>query len=171
MELTGITRRIDQLGRIVIPKEIRASLRIKNGDELEIYTKENDIILKKNSSLNKLTDIGNIIVSSLNYYLKFNVFLTDKDKYISISGSLKNKYLNKEISKEIQSIIEKRTPILFSQKALKLTETNQEQGNFIINPIIVNGDAFGALIIYSEKEVIDNTIPNLLTMVLSKYLE
>ena len=97
MELTGITRRIDQLGRIVIPKEIRASLRIKNGDELEIYTKENDIILKKNSSLNKLTDIGNIIVSSLNYYLKFNVFLTDKDKYISISGSLKNKYLNKEI--------------------------------------------------------------------------
>ena len=108
MKLAGIVRRIDELGRIVVPKEIRKTLHIKNGENLEIFMNDDQIILKKYSELSNLTELSDTITETLNTYLKENVLLSDTDKFISISGPLKKKYINEEISEAILKYMNKR---------------------------------------------------------------
>ena len=91
MKTTGVIRRIDDLGRIVIPKEIRKTMRIKNGESLEIYLDEDSIILKKYSPIESLETIASKYVETFNRVLKHNVIVTDKDRVIAIAGNLKKK--------------------------------------------------------------------------------
>ena len=100
MKLAGIVRRIDELGRIVIPKEIRKTLHIKNGENLEIFIQNDNIILKKYSELGNLQELSDTITKSLNYLLKENILITDTDKDISIERKQKNKYLKQEIREQ-----------------------------------------------------------------------
>ena len=86
MKLAGIVRRIDELGRIVIPKEIRKTLHIKNGENLEIFTQNDNIVLKKYSELGNLKELSDTITKSLNQLLKENILITDTDKFISIEA-------------------------------------------------------------------------------------
>ena len=100
MKATGVVRRIDDLGRIVIPKEIRRTLRIKEGDPLEIFTeKDGDIILKKYSPIGELTNFATEYVESLNKITGHIALITDRDTVIAISGTTKKDILEQKISK------------------------------------------------------------------------
>ena len=156
----GIIRRIDNLGRIVIPKEIRNILRIKNGDSLEINTEGETVTLKKYSELNNLIEIENVIASLLKETLKKDILITDKDKYIV---GTKKEYINKIITNELLEILENRQMIIRKEK----------NNNILINPIIINGDVVGSIIIISKEEINENQIKTvtLLTNFLIKFIE
>ena len=108
MKTTGIIRRIDELGRIVIPKEIRKNLRIKNGESLEIYLENDSIILKKYSQIESLKNVSIDYVEAFNQIIKHNIIVTDRDKVIAATGPLKKKYLDKEINEFTERSIERR---------------------------------------------------------------
>ncbi len=173
MKLAGIVRRIDELGRIVIPKEIRKTLHIKNGENLEIFTQNDNIVLKKYSELGNLKELSDTITKSLNQLLKENILITDTDKFISIEGKLKNKYLKQEISEQILKYINERKTVILKNQALNFTKDSKETGNIIISPIISNGDALGSSIIITDKNITENIIYtiNIITTILSKYIE
>ena len=84
MKATGIIRRIDDLGRVVIPKEIRKNLRIKEGDNLEIFVSGEEVILKKYSMMNKINDLAFELTDSIYTFMKHSIFITDTDTVIVI---------------------------------------------------------------------------------------
>lgn len=174
MKATGIMRRIDELGRIVIPKEIRKSLRIKEGENLEIYVENETIMLKKYSVLKNLTDMATIYTEVVNSLIKENIIITDTDTVIAASGKYKKKLLNKNISDELLNSIKRRENLLENhKKTLKITNEEFEV-TYSIHTIVVEGDAVGLVIIFSEDEQIDEKIDEtclLAANFLAKYLE
>ena len=173
MKLAGIVRRIDELGRIVIPKEIRKTLHIKNGENLEIFVQNETIIIKKYSELGNLKELSDTLTKTVNQILKDNILITDTDKFISISGPLKKKYLKEEISETILKYINDRKNVILKDKKINITKDKVENKNIFISPIISNGDAIGALIIISDKELTSNNLESvtLLSKVLAKHIE
>ena len=173
MKLAGIVRRIDELGRIVIPKEIRKTLHIKNGENLEIFINDDQIILKKYSELGNMQELSETITETLNNILKANILISDTDKFISISGPLKKKYLKEEISETILKYINDRKNVILKDKKINMTKDKTENKNIFISPIISNGDAIGAIIIISDKELTSNNLESvsLLSKVLAKHIE
>jgi AbrB family transcriptional regulator (stage V sporulation protein T) len=153
VKATGIVRRIDDLGRIVIPKEIRRILRIRNGESLEIYIDEPElIVLKKFSPMSELEDFAKEYVDSIYTTVKHNIFITDRDKIIAVAGPLRKKYLGKEISKYLETAILRRENFVERhKKKIKLTEDSEEEGIYAISSIISNGDCIGLVIILSEE--------------------
>ncbi len=175
MKTTGVIRRIDDLGRIVIPKEIRKSLRIKDGESLEIYLDSDNIILKKYSELANLGDFYKNYVDSVNSYIKENMIITDRNNIVAVAGELKKKYLNKIISLDIDKIIQQRN-IIFQQefRDLQLIPNIIEKASYIIAPIIVNGDAIGAVLLLSTKRKLDDFDEKTVSIAakfLGKYIE
>ena len=147
---SGIVRRIDELGRIVIPKEIRKNLRIKNGDNLEILVEGENITLRKYSQIENATDMANVYAESFYQVLKYNVIITDTDKVIAIAGNLKKKYLNMGISEMVETMIERRNSMVERKKSnIEITPGLIEFGYYAIAPIINNGDSIGSVIILS----------------------
>ena len=106
MKATGIVRRIDDLGRVVIPKEIRRTMRIREGDPLEIYTdREGGVILKKYSPINELNEFAGEFIESAHSVLGEAAVVTDTDQVVAVSGIPKKGYLEKRISPDIEKII------------------------------------------------------------------
>lgn len=138
----GIVRRIDELGRIVIPKEIRDILNINNGDELEIITENNDILLRKYSRLSNEKEKYDQIMESLNPLVDGLLLLTDNDRIIS-----KGSYENETISFDIKSIIRERKPYQSSFIEKYQLGNNTLQGYFYIFPILHNSVIKGSIII------------------------
>lgn len=173
MKLAGIVRRIDELGRIVVPKEIRKTLHIKNGENLEIFINDDTIILKKYSELGNMQELSDTIAETLNSNIKANVLISDTDKFISISGSLKKKYLNEEISEILLKYINDRKTVILKDKNINITKEKTENTNIFISPIISSGDAIGSIIVISDKELTSCNIEsiNLLSKVLAKHIE
>ena len=173
MKLAGIVRRIDELGRIVVPKEIRKTLHIKNGENLEIFINDDTIVLKKYSELGNMQELSDTITETLNSTLKASVLISDTDKYISISGPLKKKYLNDEISETILKYINDRKTVILKDKSINLTKDKSENENIFISPIISSGDVVGSIIVISKKELNSSNIEsiNLLSKVLAKHIE
>lgn len=176
MKSTGVIRRIDELGRIVIPKEIRKTLRIHDGDSLEIFIDNSEnIILSKFSELGKINDYAINFSKTIYKFLKRDVIITDTDKIIAIDGSLKKKYSDKQISSELSTYLKVRELTKIEESTnLKIIDDETLQGYFIISPIIVESDTIGLLIIYSEDEKlneIDTKIIQFVTSFFTKYLE
>ena len=147
---TGIVRRIDELGRIVIPKEIRKSLRIKNGDNLEILVDGENITLKKYSQIENATDMATIYAESFYQVLKYNVIVTDTDKVVAAAGNLRKKYLNMGISDSLTTMIERRDSFVERKKSsIEIVPGLSEYGYYTIATIINNGDSIGSVIILS----------------------
>ena len=147
---TGIIRRIDELGRIVIPKEIRKTLRIKNGDNLEIVVDGESIILRKYSQIENITDMATVYAESFFQVLKYNVIITDTDRIIAVAGNLKNKYLNMEISDSLTSMIERRDSFVERKNdSIEIITGIKEYGYYAMATIINNGDSIGSVIILS----------------------
>ncbi|MDF2865986.1 MAG: stage sporulation protein [Clostridia bacterium] len=153
MKATGIVRKIDDLGRIVIPKEIRKGLRIRVGDPLEIYVEKNgEIILKKYAPMGDLLKISEQYADTLFATSGFSVCITDTDTIIAVSGCAKKDYLDKEINENILKIMEERTTWSTkddsSIKILK-SETTPKYGSQAIAPIVSDGDIIGSVILFS----------------------
>ena len=109
MKATGIVRRIDDLGRVVIPKEIRRTMRIREGDPLEIYTsREGEVIFKKYSLIGGLEDFAAQFCDTLNRSTNFTAAVTDRDSIIAIAGNGKRELLGKPISSQLEEIMEQR---------------------------------------------------------------
>ncbi len=175
MKTTGVVRRIDDLGRIVIPKEIRKSLRIKDGESLEIFLDNNNIILKKYYPLNNLSDFYKNYVDSIYSSIKENIFIVDRDTIIAIAGDLKKKYLGKNISSSIDNIVQKRINITEKEmKNINLSEDLIEKCSYTISPIIANGDAIGAVMMLSLDRNLDDFDEKTISIAakfLGKYIE
>ena len=160
MKATGVVRRIDDLGRIVIPKEIRKTLRIKEGDPLEIFTdREGQVILKKYSPIGELSEFATEYAETLAKTTGHIACITDKDTVIAVSGGSKKEYLEQGISKDIEKIIDDKE--IYESKennniAVPITKNNENKKNYsqVIYPIISDGDAIGTVILLSKDEKI-----------------
>lgn len=154
MKATGIVRRIDDLGRVVIPKEIRRTLRIREGDPLEIFVdRDGEVILKKYSPISELGDFAKEYAEALYDSLGNPILICDRDTYIAVAGSSKKDYLNKNIGEVIEKKMEDRNAILVtSQSDIALIEGNEETvSSYTIGPIIANGDPIGAVVIFAKE--------------------
>lgn len=157
MKATGIVRRIDDLGRVVIPKEIRRTLRIREGDPLEIFVdREGEVILKKYSPINELGQFAKEYAEALFDSLHSPVIICDRDEVIAVAGESKKDYLNKNISPDITKIIENRSPVFETEKGnMEVIDGKEfELHSYCISPIIANGDPIGCVMIFSKEEKI-----------------
>lgn len=154
MKATGIVRRIDDLGRIVIPKEIRRTLHIRESDPLEIFTdREGQIILKKYSPIGEMLTFAKQYAESLAAASGHAALITDRDQFIAISGGYKS-LLNKPISKQLEDKISNRETVLAAKGdrnfVLVSEETVEEYQHQAIVPIITEGDVIGAVILLNS---------------------
>lgn len=152
MKSTGITRRIDDLGRIVIPKEIRKNLKIKENEVLEIFIENENIILKKFSSLDDLNKIIERFIEVLEDITLNNILITNREKIIGTSKNKEYDYLNREIGNIIVESIEKKESII-SKGQIELIENKPIETNYYIKPIINNGDTLGSIIVFGNKKL------------------
>ena len=156
MKATGIVRRIDELGRVVIPKEIRRTLRIREGDPLEIFTdREGEIILKKYSPIGELTPFARQYAEALVLVAGNTVCITDRDQFVAVAGTGKKDLLGQSIHKELEAAIDGRESVLANAKeeGFKQVVMNNVQGfeHEVICPIISEGDAIGAVVILGKE--------------------
>ncbi|MBQ0099287.1 MAG: AbrB/MazE/SpoVT family DNA-binding domain-containing protein [Firmicutes bacterium] len=157
MRDTGVIRRIDELGRIVIPKEIRKTLRIREGDPLEIYTNDGELIFKKYSPILNIKDIASGVCDCLYELTEKVCFVTDNDEVLYFSKNKNKDLVGSKNSSALDKIIKDRKSVVLSKKdgseTLSLFNgSNLKMENQIIIPIISNGDAYGSLVLYDEKE-------------------
>lgn len=175
MKSTGVVRRVDDLGRIVIPKEIRRTLRIRDGESLEIFVDKDTISLKKFSKMTDIEDISKQLVEIVNSNINKNILITDRDKFIAASGNLKKKYIDKNISKYLEKVMNDRKTVLENTKhSIEILDNIKEDLAYIICPIIMNGDAIGLLLILSEKDdisVSDEKLAYVTSQFLGKHIE
>ena len=175
LKATGVVRRIDDLGRIVIPKEMRRTLRIREGEALEIFVDNDFVALKKYSPMTDLEDFAKILVDSVYGSINSNILVTDRDKYIAAAGTLKKKYLNKSISSNLEDLIDKRNITIEKDlEELELSPEVFEKGSYTVHPIIMNGDAIGLVIIISLDQMVTDTevkISQIISQILGKHIE
>ena len=157
MKATGVVRRIDDLGRVVIPKEIRRTLRIKEGDPLEIFTdKEGEVILKKYSPIGELSEFAEEYAETLTKTTGHIACITDKDTVIAVSGGSKKEYLEQGISEELEKIMDEKENYNSKENndtAIPITknDNNERKNNAqVVYPIIADGDAIGTVILLSK---------------------
>lgn len=164
MKATGVVRRIDDLGRIVIPKEIRRTLRINEGDNLEIYVNDDSIVLKKYCFLNSSLVLAKQLVSVFSKIYHKNLLITDNEKIIAGSSD----YLNKFLSSTIVDNINKRNSI---EKSGSIIE-NFNSVNYYLYPLISSSDAIGSIILIdSNITENDKSIIKLISAFLIKNVE
>jgi AbrB family transcriptional regulator (stage V sporulation protein T) len=155
MKATGIVRRIDDLGRVVIPKEIRRTLRIREGDPLEIFVdRDGEVILKKYSPIGELGDFAKEYAESLAETLGHICLITDRDVVIATSGASKRDFMEKAIGADVEKAMEDRKTISnFSAGEFAITRDKQEPiAAHVIAPIIAGGDPIGTVILLNREE-------------------
>ena len=156
MKATGIVRRIDDLGRVVIPKEIRRTLRIREGDPLEIFTdKEGEIILKKYSPIGELGSFAKEYAESLAQTTGVITCIIDKDQVIAVSGGSKKEFYEKHISDAMEKCINSRNTVNAKRNEsnfVPLLEDDSEDAYTyqLVTPIICEGDVLGAIVLLSQ---------------------
>lgn len=163
MKATGIVRRIDDLGRVVIPKEIRKTLRIKEGTPMEIYTdRQGEIILKKYSPIGELDIFAKEYTEALFQTTGFTVCITDRDQVVAAAGPGSRELTGKSISRELEKVIAERSTKSFNageRKKIPITENQKEMRNSgIIQPVVSSSDTIGAVILIgkNERDIIGN---------------
>jgi len=159
MKATGIVRRIDDLGRVVIPKEIRRTMRIREGDPLEIFTdRQGEIILKKYSPMGEVSEVAKEYAESISRTLGHTALIYDRDGCIAAAGPNKKEYQDKRISAEIEDLMQKRHayaadrrngrqpyPLVYGE------EDGETYWAQVVVPIIAEGEASGAVALVSKK--------------------
>lgn len=159
LKATGVVRRIDDLGRIVIPKEIRKTLRIKEGDPLEIFTdKEGEVILKKYSPIGELSEFATTYAETLAKTTGHIACITDKDTVIAVSGGSKKEFLEQGLSKQLEEVLENKEIYSSSDNneiALPITENDNKEKKYnaqVIYPIVCQGDVIGSVILLAKEQ-------------------
>ncbi|MEG2310412.1 MAG: stage V sporulation T C-terminal domain-containing protein [Clostridia bacterium] len=153
MKGTGIVRKVDELGRLVIPKEIRKTLRVKEGDPIEIFVEKNgDIVLRRYSPMGDLSVIASQYSEILTKVTQFSVCITDNHSVIAINGGVKNDYLLKDISDNVIDIMSERAVWSSSlDGTCDIVKNDKVKDYFsqLIAPIICDGDVIGSVILFS----------------------
>lgn len=154
MKATGIVRRIDDLGRIVIPKEIRRTLRIRESDPLEIFTdREGEIILKKYSPIGEMNTFAKQYAESLAQVSGHVAIIADRDQFIAASGGYKNA-VGKSISKELEERLDKRETFAAAKGERNFISVFEDgEGEYMheaVSAIICEGDVIGAVILLED---------------------
>ena len=146
MKATGIVRRIDDLGRVVIPKEIRRTLRIREGDPLEIFTdREGEVILKKYSPIGELSTLAKQYSESLAQTMNCTVCITDTDQIVAAAGNGKKELQDKYISKQILAKAD-------SKKFVRIAEGDVDYQEEAVCPILCEGDVIGSVVFLSRDD-------------------
>ncbi len=178
MKATGIVRRIDDLGRVVIPKEIRRTMRIREGDPLEIFTdRDGEVIFKKYSPIGELGEFATQYAETLYKTSGFPVCITDKDSIIATAGLPKKELFEKPVSSDIERVMEDKKHYLSDGSGkLSITESNEKYSAGVISPIIAEGDIIGNVIVIKENETDNITetelkLANAASMFLAKQME
>lgn len=157
MKATGIVRRIDDLGRVVIPKEIRRTMRIREGDPLEIYTdREGEVIFKKYSPIGELAGFAAQYAETLHKTCALSVVICDRDAVIACSGVPRREYSDKPLSDELENIINGRSLYVWheGEEKLPVLSSSGEAAHFIscAMPILSEGDIIGCVVSVQSSE-------------------
>jgi AbrB family transcriptional regulator (stage V sporulation protein T) len=171
MKATGVVRRIDDLGRIVIPKEIRRNLKINDGDSLEIFVDNNGIVLKKYSLLDDMVENAIELVDVVFKVYGKNILITDKEKVIAASKEFNKSYYDKELSSTIKDKIDDRIEFLSKDNNMIIIG-NVDDFSYFLVPILANSDSLGSVILIdhdiSEE---DKNLVRFITAILIKKVE
>ena len=183
MRATGIVRRIDELGRVVIPKEIRRTLRIREGDPLEIFTDhDGEVVLKKYSPIGEIAAIAKDYTDSLYRTLGHVALISDRDAIVSSSGAAKRDYVEKPLSPEIDQILQTRqmSMLNLSSGAKMVPITNDDRADSyssqIVAPILADGEIVGGLILISrdsgqQMTVVDQKVAETTANIIGRQME
>ncbi len=150
MKATGIVRRVDDLGRIVIPKEIRRTLRIREGDPLEIYTeKDGGVIFRKYSPMGDLQDFASQMCEAIGANTGCIAAVSDRDSIIALAGAPKRELVDKPNSQELEKIMEQRRSYRYNpgETKLKVTEASEKYHLGVAAPILCQGDLMGCVML------------------------
>ena len=155
MQDTGIVRRIDELGRVVIPKELRKTLRIREGDPLEIYTNKDELIFKKYSPISSINAYAEAVADGIEEVIEKTCIITDNDAVVYVSGKNKDA-VGKVISTDLEKVMRERKSVILNKSDggnmvsfIKGEETQAE--NQIIVPIVTeSGDCYGSVLVYDK---------------------
>lgn len=169
MKATGITRKIDELGRIVIPKEIRRNLGIRDGESLEIFTEDDGILLKKHSLIHNFEDLGNKLCDILSTIIDADIIITDREKIIATST--KSELIGKIIPKEFIELIDNRESLKSEYETKTTIEDIEISGNYSIVPIISSIDSLGLVIIISKNNVDNTMMAKIIAKIMSEKLD
>ena len=174
MKATGIVRRIDDLGRVVIPKEIRRTMRIREGDPLEIYTeKDGEVIFKKYSPMGELGEFANQICEVMHKTTNQITAITDRDSIISVSGAPRRDLNERRISSDLEQVMEGRQPYQkqLSEREMPLTDSESAYRVAIAVPIISAGDVMGCVVfINTDASTPTGEVENKLALTVAKFL-
>lgn len=162
MKSTGVTRKIDDLGRIVIPKEIRKNLGIRDGESLEIFTEEDSIILKKHSEIKKFEDLAKKLADLIKNIFKIDVIITDREKIIVSTKD--NELINQLLDKELIYLIDNREEFVGKKDIFGNLE------NVTIVPIIASIDSLGLIILINNDDSDVKDIARFMAKILSEKL-
>ena len=150
MKATGIVRRVDDLGRIVIPKEIRRTLRIREGDPLEIYTeKDGGVIFRKYSPMGDLQDLAVQVCDSIGSNTGRIAAVSDRDSIIALAGAPKRELIDKPNSQELDRLMEQRRNYRYTsgESLIRATESSDKYHLGVAAPILSQGDLMGCVML------------------------
>ncbi len=162
MKATGIVRRIDDLGRVVIPKEIRRTLRIREGDPLEIYTeRDGEVIFKKYSPMGDLAELAGQICESMAKNTGHIAVVSDRDSIIAVAGAPKRELMDKRNSPELDKLMEQRKTYRYEggDTYLPVSESVDRYHVGVATPILSEGDLMGCAMILLEEQDAPMTEP------------
>lgn len=149
MKNTGVIRKIDELGRIVIPKEIRKNLNIRNGEDVQIYVEEDKIILKKYQKLLSIRENAQKYLSSFSKFITSDIYVTDREKVIA---STSKRFLDVGIDSKTISLINDRKQEM--GKGISFGSEKLDK-HYFLYPVIVDADAIGAIIAVGDSDISD----------------
>ena len=156
MKATGIVRRIDDLGRVVIPKEIRRTMRIREGDPLEIFTnKDGEVIFKKYSPIGELSEFAGKYAETLAKTSGIATCITDRDSVIAVSGVPKREVIDKRVSAELEKLMGERNNYIKTgndSSHVWIIDGLDKYSANVVYPIISEGDTIGSVVMFTDSE-------------------
>ncbi len=156
MKATGIVRRIDDLGRVVVPKELRRSLRIHEGDPIEIFTnREGEIILKKYSQIGEIAEFAVGCAEAIGQTLNASVVITDREQVVAVHGLPKKEWLGKSISGALLQVMQERGNVMAKRQDAEYVPLIVEGEEVMVEAIVTiisEGDAIGTVAVVSKEE-------------------
>ena len=152
MKATGIVRRIDDLGRVVIPKEIRRTMRIREGDPLEIFTNAGEVIFKKYSAVGEMSGIASQYAEALGEIVSLPILICDRDHCVAAAGISKKVVIEKSVSSDLENIMEDRKTVCIENDKSLLALDGVERNICVASPILSSGDISGAVVLISDEK-------------------
>ncbi len=155
MKATGVVRRIDDLGRIVIPKEIRRTMRIREGDPLEIFTdKDGGVVFKKYSLMGDLSDFAGQMCETLSKLSGLTAVITDRDNILAVSGAPRRELAERAVSEELEKLMENRQLYVLQagEPQQDVCRDSEKYHITVCSPILSGGDVLGAVLFVSDND-------------------